>query len=120
MDMVIGVLQFWINVDNPSIYFWIANNKTNKKKYNEKIESIISSYLDYKENLEKYLLAKKDSFKYQIQSNNDEVLEKICRELSYVRCVLNPLNTYVEKMGLDSLLFDITNYSSFDFEKLNH
>ena len=49
-------------------------------------------------------------------------LEKISEEvanLEHVRFVLNPLNTYVEKMGFDSLLYEINHYSEFQFGSLN-
>ena len=106
-----------------------TNNKTNKKKYNEKINSIIENYSEYKDSVEKYIVAKSESFEIsdakkdlsvQVHPNDEFAnLEKKVNKLSEVVVMLNPLTTFVEKLEFDSLLFDITNYPSFSFERIN-
>jgi hypothetical protein len=36
-----------------------------------------------------------------------------------LRFILNPSNTFFEKMGFDNLLFEISNYYDFNFNSLN-
>lgn len=98
-----------------------TNNKTNVKKYNEKIDSTIETYSEYKENVTKYLKAKAESFedKEKEISKDIEALEKKVKDLKHVVVMLNPLNTYIEKLEIDDLMYDIKNYSSISFDKLN-
>lgn len=98
-----------------------TNNKTNIKKYNEKIDSTIETYNEYKENVKRYLKAKSESFedKEKDISTDEEALEKKVKSLKHVVVILNPLNTYIEKLEIDDLMFDIKNYSSISFDKLN-
>ena len=71
-----------------------TNNKTNAKKYNEKIDSTIDTYNEYKENVKKYLKAKSESFedKEKETSVDEEALEKKVKALKHVVVILNPLN----------------------------
>ena len=98
-----------------------TNNKTNAKKYNEKIDSTIDTYNEYKENVKKYLKAKSESFedKEKETSVDEEALEKKVKALKHVVVILNPLNTYVEKLEIDDILYDLKNYSSISFDSLN-
>lgn len=98
-----------------------TNNKTNAKKYNEKIDSTIDTYNEYKENVKKYLKAKSESFedKEKEISVDEEALEKKVKALKHVVVILNPLNTYVEKLEIDDILYDLKNYSSISFDSLN-
>lgn len=94
------------------------NNKTNKRKYNEKIDSIKETYLDYKESVSKYIEAKANSFEID-EPKKDLKLEEKVNKLYYVVSMLNPMNTFLEKLEIDSLLFDMKNYANFSFEELN-
>lgn len=96
-----------------------TNNKTNKKKYNEKINSIIDNYNEYKDSVEKYIIAKSEGFEVNEPEKDLSNLEKKVNKLSEIVVMLNPLTTFVEKLELDSLLFDITNYANFSFERIN-
>lgn len=98
-----------------------TNNKTNVKKYNEKIDSTIETYNEYKENVKKYLKAKSETFeeKEKKDSIDTESLKKKVKALKHLVVILNPLNTYIEKLEIDDLMFDIKNYSSISFDKLN-
>lgn len=95
------------------------NGKANKTKYNKKIDSMIDSYEEYKENIKKYLVAKSESFEYDKNPKDINELKEKYETLDHIRTMLNPNNTYFEKMGFDDLLFDMLNFSNFDFIQLN-
>ena len=40
-------------------------------------------------------------------------------EYKHIKFILNPMNSFMEKMGLDDLLYDIHNYSNFTFDEIN-
>ncbi len=93
--------------------------KTNKKKYNQKIDEMIQIYEGYKNSVKKYIVTKSKSFNIKVKTDNVDALKQTVEELEYIRKLLNPVNTYFEKMGFDSLLFDIKNYSDFNFNSMN-
>ena len=95
------------------------NNKTNIKKYNAEIASIRESYEYYKESVLKYMNAKSESFEAEKESKDTEKLMKQFEEYKHMKFILNPMNSFKEKMGLDNLLYDIHNYSNFTFENIN-
>jgi len=95
--------------------------KTNIKKLNETIKSYETKYEEYRTGVRNYLLAKSRSF--EIKEDEDETLKNQTNEkvivLEYVKFLLNPLNTYVEKMGFDILIYQLNNYYAFNFSSLN-
>ena len=93
--------------------------KANKKKYNEKIEEISHKYEIYKTSLLKYINAKNSKLKVKPFVKNLDKLTDEVSTLEHVRFVLNPMNTYIEKMGFDSLLYELNHYSEFQFVSLN-
>jgi len=95
------------------------NNKTNKAKYNDALEKVLKKYQGYKEGVEKYILAKAESFEVEDTKKDNSNLDNKVKRLLKVTKMLNPLNSYVEKLELDSLLFDLQHSSSFAFDKLN-
>jgi len=95
------------------------NGKANQKKYNKKIDSMIESYEEYKENIKKYLVAKSNSFEYEKDNKDIQKLKEKYETLNHIREILNPNNTYFEKIGFDDLLFDMLNFSNFDFVQVN-
>ncbi len=93
--------------------------KTNIKKFNEKVDNLSNVYNGYLMHVKKYVTTKSKSFEMSIPKNNtDDLIEEIQR-LERVRFLLNPTNTFFEKMGFDNLLFDIKNYSDFNFNSMN-
>ncbi len=95
--------------------------KTNIKKFNETIENFETKYEEYRSGVRNYLLAKSRSFELtdtetEIMKNqiNDKVIT-----LERVKFLLNPFNTYVEKMGFDILIYQLSNYHVFNFNSLN-
>ncbi len=96
-----------------------TNNKTNIRKYNEKIASIYENYVYYKESVLNYLKAKSESFNYRREERNTEELSTQFEEYKHMKFILNPMNSFMEKMGLDDLLYDIHNYSNFTFDEIN-
>ena len=95
------------------------NNVTNIKKYNEKIASMFTDYSYYKESVLKYINAKSESFERGKKSKNSDTLQKEFDEYRQMKFILNPMNSFKEKMGLDNLLYDIRNYSNFAFDEIN-
>lgn len=94
-----------------------TKTKTNKKKFNLNIVEIEKKYLDYQTSTKNYILAKAKS----LQINDEEKKETTNKieNLEHVKYLLNPSNTYVEKMGFDTLLYQINNYYRFNFKSLN-
>ena len=98
-----------------------TRTKTNIKKFNSTIDTVREKYSLYKNNVKKYLLAKHKSFTIKEEEKNLEKLNDKVSSLQNIMFLLNPLNTYVEKMGFDTLLYEINRYYifSFDFEFFN-
>lgn len=96
-----------------------TRTKTNKKKYNENIESIKEKYLEYQSNVKNYLLAKSRSFEEKEKKGDIDGLNQKIKSLENIKFLLNPSNTYFEKMGFDKLLYEISNYYVFNFNSLN-
>ncbi len=93
--------------------------KTNKKKVNTTIDEIKEKYKIYKENITNYLIVKSHSF--EIKEDNieyDKVKEEVIA-LEQVKFLLNPTNSYIEKLGFDEILFQIQNFNKFNFHSLN-
>ena len=95
--------------------------KTNIKKLNETIKFYETKYEEYRSGVRNYLLAKSRSF--EINEPEDEILKNQINDkvivLEHVKFLLNPLNTYVEKMGFDILIYQLSNYYAFNFSSLN-
>ena len=96
-----------------------TKTKTNKRKYNQELEKIRKKYDEYRLSTRNYLVAK--SKKIDIKDNREDVdkLKKKILELNNVKFLLNPTNTYLEKMGFDELLYKINNFDTFNFDSLN-
>ncbi len=95
-----------------------TNTKSEIRKYNEKIANVRTKYQEYRESVKKYVEAKSKSFNIKNNKNIEE-LSKTIDNLKDIRVILNPTNTYIEKMGLDNLLYKISNYVDFNFNSLN-
>ena len=96
-----------------------TKTKTNIKKFNENIDSIRDKYEEYRTSVRNYLLAKSHSFevkdtKGDIDSFNEKVIS-----LERVKFLLNPTNSYFEKMSFDELLFQLNNSYLFNFNSLS-
>ena len=96
-----------------------TRTKDNKRNFNEKIDSIIEKYEVYRASLLKYINSKSSKLKLKPENKNLEKLNEEVANLEHVRFVLNPMNTYIEKMGFDSLLYEINHYTEFQFDSLN-
>lgn len=96
-----------------------VKTKTNIKKFNERIDDIIKKYTEYKIGVKKYLDTKSKSFNIKDVDENLEKLNSEISSLEHVRFILNPTNTYFEKLGFDNLIYEINNYSDLNFEALN-
>ena len=96
-----------------------TKTKANKKKFNTNIDIIQEKYNEYKSSVRNYLLAKSRSFNVKDEENNIDKLNEEVVSLEHVRFLLNPSNTYFEKMGFDTLLYQLNNYYIFNFNSLN-
>lgn len=96
-----------------------TKTKTNKKKFNATLDEYAAKYREYEETVYKYLTVKAKSLDVKDETvNADENKEKV-EALEYVKFLLNPANTYLEKMGFDTLLYQINNYYTLNFKSLN-
>lgn len=96
-----------------------TKTKANKKKYNETIDTYVKKYQDYKEKLFKYMSVKSASLsKVDKGEDINKIKEKVV-SLERVKFLLNPSNTYLEKMGFDTLIYQINNYYTLNFKSLN-
>lgn len=97
-----------------------TNTKTNVRKFNEKIEVETKKYEEYKKAVNKYITVKSESFNIIVDKNNNiDNLTKELKELEHTKFILNPLNSYFEKIGFDSLFYQIRNYQDLKFNCLN-
>lgn len=96
-----------------------VKTKRDIKKFNEKIDVVSGKYEEYKTLVKKYLDTKSKSFNVKKSDTNIDDLTQKVASLEHVRFILNPLNTSFEKMGFDNLIYEISNYSDFNFKSLN-
>lgn len=96
-----------------------TNTKSEIRRYNEKVDTVLAKYNEYQISVKKYLDAKSRSFSVkEIDKGLDKLVDKVDK-LQHVKFILNPLNTFFEKLGFDTLLFEISNYYDFNFNSLN-
>ncbi|MDD4705610.1 MAG: hypothetical protein PHS24_00140 [Bacilli bacterium] len=96
-----------------------VNTKTNKRKFNAKIDEVFNTYTEYKKSIKKYLELKSKSFNVIDNRNTADLADKISK-LENIRFILNPSNTYFEKMGFDTLFYQISNSQDVNFSSLNN
>ena len=97
-----------------------VKTKVNKRNYNETLEMMSTKYKSYKENVYKYLSVKAKNLIKVKPSEQDEQLLELISDLEDAKKVLNPFNTYVEKMDFDSLLYQMKCCYTLNFKSLNH
>ena len=97
-----------------------TKTKTNRKKLYEMMESTEKKYIGYQQNIYNYLRVKKKSLDIKDKNTDVEKLKQKIADLEKTKELLNPLNTYFEKMGFDTLLYQINNYYAFNFKSLNN
>lgn len=96
-----------------------TKTKTNKRKFNQTLDDIKDTYEGYKANIKNYLIAKGRKLDIEEEKQNIEKLKDKIEELEHLKFLLNPSNTYFEKMGFDSLLYKINNFNTLNFDSLN-
>lgn len=96
-----------------------TRTKRDVKKFNERIDIIEKKYVEYKIRVKKYLDTKSKSFGIEKNDENLDELRNRVNTLEHVRFILNPSNTYFEKLRFDKLVFEISNYYDFNFSSLN-
>ena len=65
--------------------------------------------------IKNYLIVKSHSFEIKEDNKEYEKLKEEVISLEQVRFLLNPTNTYIEKLGFDELLYQINNFNKFNF-----
>ncbi|MBO5120673.1 MAG: hypothetical protein J6C28_03180 [Bacilli bacterium] len=96
-----------------------TKTKANKKKFNDTITEYTKKYQDYKDKLFKYMSVKAAALsKVDKGEDINKIKEKVV-SLERVKFLLNPSNTYLEKMGFDTLIYQINNYYTLNFKSLN-
>lgn len=96
-----------------------VKTKRDLKKYQETLQTMQSKYQEYQKSVKKYLDTKSRSFAIKNKENKAITITKQINNYEHVRFILNPTNTYFEKMGFDTLLYRISNYYQFNFNCLN-
>ena len=96
-----------------------TKTKTNKKKFNVNIKDMENKYNEYKDSVRNYILAKNRAIKIKDDRENLDKLNDTLINLENVKFLLNPSNSYFEKMGFDDLLYRLNNYYTFNFKSLN-
>ena len=94
-----------------------TRTKPNQKKLNKTIEEYEIKYTEYKNSVKTYLLAKNNSLETKAKKHENEK-EKLV-ELEQTKFLLNPTNTYFEKLRFDELLYQMDNYNVFNFSSIN-
>ncbi len=99
--------------------------KTNINNLTNKLDLYENRYKDYKVSVKKYIEVKAGSIdiKDPGASENKMKVEKLLAELKNLQelnTLLNPMNTYFEKIGFDALFYDLSRSSEYDFTKLNN
>lgn len=93
--------------------------KTNRKKFNLKVEEILEKYKEYDDGLNKYLVAKSKKFEQRLTKPKENNILKELEVLEKVKFFINFRNTYFEKLRFDNVLFELNNYTDFNFNQFN-
>lgn len=96
--------------------------KKDQKKYIELLDEYSIRYNSYLKNVDKYIQSKAKSLTFndiKVDNFNIEEVNERISSLNNVAKILYPYNTYYEKLGFDVLLYNLENFSSFDFVKVN-
>ena len=121
MDNFLNFIENDIATKKISIQTLPIKTKTNIKKLNETINFYETKYEGYRSGVRNYLLAKSRSF--ELQETEDENLKQQINNkvivLEHIKFLLNPLNTYFEKMGFDILIYQLSNYHALNYNSLN-
>ena len=96
-----------------------TKTKTNKRKFNETLEEYALKYHEYEKTVYKYLTIKAKSFDVKDDTPSTDKAKQKVEALEHAKFLLNPANTYLEKMGFDTLLFQLNNYYTLNFKSLN-
>lgn len=96
-----------------------VNTKTNIKKFNENVDTILEKYNSYKTSVKKYLDIKSETLCVPKENRNLDELEREVNDARYVLTILNPVNTFFEKLGFDKILYKLNHYSEYNFKSLN-
>ena len=96
-----------------------VNTKTNIKKFNENVDAILEKYNSYKTSVKKYLDIKSETLCVPKENRNLDELEREVNDARYVLTILNPVNTFFEKLGFDKILYKLNHYSEYNFKSLN-
>ena len=95
------------------------NNKTNIKKYNEKISLIQDKYKIYKKSMLTYIKEVDEKIVIEESANNAEkILEKI-KILETGIKYFDPYMSANEKCGFEGLKYNLKHFNDYNFESMN-
>lgn len=108
-----------INAKKTFISTLPKTTKTQIKKYNENVESMLTKYNEYKASVRKYIEIKSNSFNIKSKEKDASSIESKIIDTEYAKKMFNTMNTFFEKIGFDELLYKIDNCNDFNFKSLN-
>ena len=95
------------------------NNKTNIKKYNEKINNIQEKYKIYKKSLLAYVVELNNNLLIEKTESNIEKLEEKIEILESGIRYFDPYMSVNEKCGFEGLKYNIKHFNDYNFESMN-
>lgn len=93
--------------------------KTDKKKYNEEVDKIIAKYDSYYNSVKRYIYAKADSMEVPAKFTRVEEIKQRIDALNEIKRLLSPMNTPYEKLGFDTLVYELDSYYTFNFKNVD-
>lgn len=95
-----------------------TKTKKEKEVLNKTIKGFEAKYIEYEKLLKQYLTSKSESFKINEQKEEKDTLLATIKQLEEVRFLLNPSNTYFEKLGIDQLFYKLGEFNHFNYAEL--
>ena len=93
--------------------------KTDKKKYNEEVDRILGKYDSYFNSVKRYIYAKADSLEVPAKQTRIEEIKQRIDSLNEIKRLLSPMNTPYEKLGFDTLIYELDSYYTFNFKNVD-
>ncbi|MEG1146410.1 MAG: hypothetical protein RRY22_01395 [Bacilli bacterium] len=95
------------------------NSKADKKRINDKIDTILAKYVEYQTSLYNYMKEKSKQFDINQEKDDAEKIKLEIKDIEKAMTIMNNSNSPLEKMHFDSLFFNISHYFDYDFDSVN-
>lgn len=95
------------------------NTKVRRDKYRKTISDMISTYEDHKKMIANFMNYKFDKL---LPVSNERNIEDKCKELIKLKRLLmlgNPNTSYFERLGFDTVLYELMHYYDYSLVKVN-